>query len=197
MECHKRFRRSGSVHRNKKMGEGFRQPASIRHETDRKASVITLTFEAKKFRGQIGGKTDRVESSEREFLGSFAVSTLSPFQPTLYAEGTGRARSLASSSICHSPWRQDLREALTGVRAKETETAPIRPVQASVQAKCSPRFGLPARLSKGTPPPLCQPLKLAVGLPTICQYGSFAHCCFTVPARHNLAICSGGRCLIM
>jgi hypothetical protein len=61
--------------------------------------VITLTFEAKKFRVQIGGKTDRVESSEREVLGVFCSQHALPFQPTLYAEGTGRACSLASSSI--------------------------------------------------------------------------------------------------
>jgi hypothetical protein len=91
---------------------------------------------------------------------------------------------------------QRLREALTGVRAKETETAPMRPVQASVQAKCSPKLGLPARLSKGTPRPLCPPLKLAVGLPTICQYGSFAYCYFTGDPARTTSVVAGFRPIV-
>jgi hypothetical protein len=71
------------------MGEGFRQPASIRYKTDRKVNVITLTFEAKKFRVQIGGKTDWVKSSERRFLGSFAVSMLSHFSRRFTPKGPG------------------------------------------------------------------------------------------------------------
>ena len=135
--------------------------------------MITLTFETKQFRVQISGKTAWVESSERGcwvFRSQHALPLAA--DALRRRDRAGMLASVVKHFATHGG-DQGLREALAGVCAEDTKTAAMELAQASVEAKHSPKLGLPTRLSTGTAErfrrPLSPPLKPAVGLPAICQ----------------------------
>jgi hypothetical protein len=111
------------------------------------SEMITLTFETKQFRVQISGKTAWVESSERGCWVFRSQHTVPIAADALRRRNrAGMLASVVKHFAAHGG-DQGLREALTGVRVEDTKTAPMKPAQALVEAKASPKLGLPTRLS--------------------------------------------------